>query len=160
METPDALAAERQTHAQALQLLSQARDYLMRLPVVPATREMARQIDDFLTDPAAKLAQLRAQGQLALEKEQRTLALTWHAGTYTAAGAPLLLVEVNFERPSGPDSPPTPEHRILTIAGHPLKRLANGQVVTPRGDRYPALRLWLRPADSLGMRPVPKEGGE
>lgn len=150
METPNAIAAERLVHAHALQLLSEVRDYLMRLPVVPATREFARQIDGFLTEPNAKVAQAHA-------RQQQALALKWDGASFTPVGEPLLMAQMNFEQPSVAARAPTPRDRMLTVAGAVLKDVASLQVATPRGDVYPALCLWLRPAEEESLRLLPRE---
>lgn len=148
MEKPDSIAAERLVHAHALQLLSHARDYLLRLPVVPATRELAKQIDGFLADPATKVAQVQA-------RQQQAIAQTWDGGSFTAAGEPLVLAEMNFEQPD--PRAPTPGDRVLTLAGTAFKDVASEQVVTAHGTVYPALRVWLRPAEKVALRLVPKD---
>lgn len=75
-----------QSPDQTLLLLQEARDYLLRLPVVPTTRELARRIGTHLEQlqsaPAQRVVMPNAAG-------------IWKGGVYTQAGEPILTAIVN-----------------------------------------------------------------
>jgi hypothetical protein len=125
-------------HADALQLLAEVRDYLYRLPVVPATREQARRIDDFLTNPQSAQAWRQAQ-------ERRELDETWEAMFFSAVGYPTFAAEVRGT--------------TLVLAGKVVKPLATMQATIGNArDLFPALSLPLRKATTtdLAIRLLPQ----
>jgi hypothetical protein len=130
------LSNERLTHANALQLLGEVRDYLQRLPVVPATREYACRIDEFLNSPATATANRRAQ-------EQRRIDETWEAGAYSAAGFPDLVAEIHGT--------------MLLLAGAVLKPIAPQDATIGRAsDVFPAMSLQLRKATGAKIHLFPR----
>ncbi|MEJ8837662.1 hypothetical protein [Ramlibacter sp. AN1133] len=146
MDTAASLASERLVHARALLLLQEVRDYLMRLPVIPATRELARRVDGFLADPQASAVQVRAREEVALAR-------TWDGGYFTPAGEPVLQAEVRPPRQGEMGAGEVSGIRILTLAGEMLTGVGS-EVVSVRSvlssaERvYPGLRLELRPSQA------------
>ena len=71
----------------SLDLLRKTVDYLKRLPVVPTTRELIREIDAHLSDPGVAAAKREAAAAEVLAS-RRT------GGQYTPSGQPSYLVVV------------------------------------------------------------------
>ena len=84
IHTMDHLAA---VLGDTFELLAEVSDYLSRLPLVPATRELIDKIDAHQNDPGA-LTAMRIAKQIETEAQSRVV------GLYTPAGLPLLEVEV------------------------------------------------------------------
>lgn len=151
MDLPESspLAQERLAHANALQLLQHTRDYLARLPRVPATQEVVRQIDAFLANPQAATARARAQ-------EERALARTWSGGAFTAVGEPL--VAAQLEGKAAQDG--SPASWLLTLTGKALESVGPDTVVmtglTGSQTHMPGVLLELRPARQVHMQVLPR----
>jgi hypothetical protein len=77
----------RAIHAETVDLLERVQDYLVRLPPVPVTVDLCREIAQHLESPkAAALA--RAARKSVLANEAR------HGTCYSPAGIPLLLIDI------------------------------------------------------------------
>ena len=81
--TDDEVSQLALAHAAARELLAQTRDYLLRLPPVPLTKELARRIDEHLTQPHS--AHARRLTEAAVRDATR---LTW--GKYMPNGEHML----------------------------------------------------------------------
>ncbi|MDB5930979.1 MAG: hypothetical protein JWR60_2686 [Polaromonas sp.] len=75
----DQPALKIEDNASALALLAEVRDYLMRLPVVPATRQLCRKIDAHLADP--EIARVKDAAQRSLRDRTKL-----SGGFYAPAG--------------------------------------------------------------------------
>ena len=78
-------------HAATLDLLEEVRDYLMRLPVAPATRDVCRRIDAHIAAPDQAVA--REAVSRALRERNKLV-----GGLYTPAGVVLVEAEVDERR--------------------------------------------------------------
>lgn len=87
IQTMDHLAA---VLGDTLELLAEVSEYLKRLPLVPATRELVNKIEAHQNDPGA-LTAARIAKQIEAEAQSRV------AGIYTPIGSPLVEVEVHRE---------------------------------------------------------------
>ena len=87
IHTMDHLAA---VLGDTFELLAEVSDYLSRLPLVPATRELIDKIDAHQNDPGALTAK-RIAKQLEAEAQSRV------AGIYTPVGMPVMEVEVHHD---------------------------------------------------------------
>lgn len=74
-------------HAESLDLLARVKDYLWRLPPVPVTRDLCREIEQHIESPAAA-AQASAARRHLRASEAR------HGGCYSPLGVPLLLIDM------------------------------------------------------------------
>ena len=77
--------------ADSLNLLAEVSGYLKRMPAVPATVQLVRDIDKYLEDPktiVAKRLALACEQEMDLRQQFRT------AATFTPAGVPVLKVQV------------------------------------------------------------------
>ena len=71
-----------------LELLAEVSEYLNRLPLVPATRELINKIEAHQNDPGV-LTAMRIAKLIEVEAQSRV------AGIYTPAGLPVIEVEVH-----------------------------------------------------------------
>lgn len=69
-------------HTAALALLEEVRDYMLRLPVVPTTRNLCAKISRHLESPSSTAIQKRSD-------DERT------GAAYSAAGVPLLVANLS-----------------------------------------------------------------
>ncbi|ABM39700.1 hypothetical protein [Polaromonas naphthalenivorans] len=65
-------------HASALALLAEVRDYLMRLPAVPITRQLCRKIDAHLADPG--IARVKDAAERALRDRTKLNGALYRVG--------------------------------------------------------------------------------
>jgi len=138
-DSSDQIAHERRVHAIALELLGEVRDYLQRLPVVPATRGYARRIDEFLTNRDHAAVNRLAEEQIRLDG-------SWEGGAYSASGSIALFAEIR-------DS-------TLLLAGTDLASmpLAKQEATIAPGSRtYPAMSLPLEKAEAPSIHILPRE---
>lgn len=125
--TPTEQAELALAYEAARELLAQARDYLLRLPAVPATRELALRIDDHLTAPAGTLVR-----HVAETSARDATRLTWLK--YLSNGEIMLAASL--------------KGRTLTLIGdHLLSRPKAAQVVLEALDRK--LTVELEPARDM-----------
>src|SRR3990167_608355 len=73
-----------------LELLAEVSEYLNRLPLVPATRELINKIEAHQNDPGA-LTAMRIAKQIEVEAQSRVV------GIYTHVGLPVIEVEVHHD---------------------------------------------------------------
>ena len=137
-DSSDRIAHERRVHAIALELLGEVRDYLQRLPVVPATRGYVRRIDEFLSN-----RDLAAMNRLA--EEQVRLDGSWEGGAYSAAGLPALFAEIR-------DS-------TLMLSGTELSTMPLAKqeaTIAPGSETFPAITLQLEKSTAPRIHILPR----
>lgn len=77
-------------HAETIELLERVKDYLWRLPPVPITRDLCREVEQYLQSPAAA-AKASAAKRSVRAREAR------HASCHSPLGVPLLLLDIEGE---------------------------------------------------------------
>lgn len=103
-------------HADTLNLLREALEYLERLPTVPLTRELCRRVQHHLDEPLARL----------LEEKRLNEGQLRGAGAFTPAGLPVVLARVKWPEELLLWSPKPPLRADYEVAAKQLVRTVFG----------------------------------